>query len=66
MWKALWRWAKRRHPQKGNKWIKQRYFHFVGKRNWIFAASTGENSRMDVFLYTLCERWQLFRSHGIV
>ncbi|ECE7752120.1 group II intron reverse transcriptase/maturase [Salmonella enterica subsp. enterica serovar Ngili] len=54
IWKALWRWAKRRHPQKGNKWIKQRYFHFVGKRNWIFAASTGEKQPDGRFsLYTL-------------
>lgn len=42
IWKALWQWAVRRHPNKGKKWIKHRYFHSVGNRNWVFAATTGE------------------------
>lgn len=42
IWRALWQWAVRRHPRKSSVWIKQRYFHFVGARNWVFAATTGE------------------------
>ncbi|HFQ5889646.1 group II intron reverse transcriptase/maturase [Pseudomonas aeruginosa] len=42
IWRALWRWAKRRHPQKGGFWIRRRYFHSVGPRNWVFAAATGK------------------------
>jgi RNA-directed DNA polymerase len=42
VWKALWRWAKRRHPNKGARWVRRRYFHQVGQRNWVFAAPTGE------------------------
>jgi RNA-directed DNA polymerase len=42
IWRALWQWAVRRHPQKSNVWIKQRYFHSVGTRKWEFAAATGE------------------------
>ena len=38
IWKMLWQWAKRRHPMKGNRWIKDRYFKTEGNRNWIFAA----------------------------
>ncbi|MGF6777455.1 group II intron reverse transcriptase/maturase [Paraburkholderia sp. GAS334] len=34
----LWRWAKRRHPNKNTDWVKKRYFHTVGGRNWVFAA----------------------------
>jgi hypothetical protein len=33
---ALWRWAIRRHPQKGKRWIKRKYFKRVGSRNWVF------------------------------
>lgn len=33
----LWAWAKRRHPNKGVKWIKSRYWLSKGKRNWIFS-----------------------------
>lgn len=38
IWRVLWQWAVRRHPQKSSVWIKQRYFHSVGTRNWVFAA----------------------------
>lgn len=37
IWQALWRWACRRHPNKGKKWIKQRYFRCVKGRDWYFA-----------------------------
>ncbi len=36
IFKALWRWATRRHPKKGNRWIRQKYFKSVGDRNWVF------------------------------
>lgn len=37
IFKALWRWAKRRHPNKSAAWIKQRYFFKTEKgRDWCF------------------------------
>jgi len=42
IWQALWRWAKRRHPHQGSRWIKQRYFHRIGTLDWRFAVDTGE------------------------
>ena len=38
--KTLWQWAKRRHPQKGKKWIKEKYFKQLHGRDWTFAAIT--------------------------
>lgn len=38
VFKALWRWAVRRHPKKNFEWIKRRYFHQYGHRNWIFST----------------------------
>ncbi len=35
---ALWRWCKRRHPKKGVRWIKDKYFHKDKLRNWVFSA----------------------------
>lgn len=32
----IWKWCKRRHPNKGKKWIKSRYFKSNESRNWIF------------------------------
>jgi RNA-directed DNA polymerase len=40
IWRALWRWALRRHQKKRRKWIRNRYFHSVGTRHWVFAAET--------------------------
>jgi RNA-directed DNA polymerase len=41
IWKALWRWAKRRHPTKRKQWIKDRYFPSIGSRSWVFACHNG-------------------------
>lgn len=38
LFKCLWKWAKRRHPNKGSKWVKAKYFRTQGSRNWIFSA----------------------------
>lgn len=38
MWEQLWRWAKRRHPDKGHKWIANRYWSSIGTRNWVFCT----------------------------
>lgn len=35
---ALWRWACRRHPNKGRRWIKHRYFRRIEARDWLFAT----------------------------
>ena len=37
IWQALWRWACRRHPNKGKRWIKERYFRCIKGRDWRFA-----------------------------
>lgn len=40
IWRALWTWARRRHPQKGSRWIFRRYFRTIGAENGVFAADT--------------------------
>jgi RNA-directed DNA polymerase len=37
IWQSLWQWAKRRHPNKGRRWIAQRYWK-LGKPKWVFAT----------------------------
>jgi RNA-directed DNA polymerase len=32
----LWRWAVRRHPNKGRRWVKARYFTQVDGNRWVF------------------------------
>ncbi|OAD20874.1 RNA-directed DNA polymerase (Reverse transcriptase) [Candidatus Thiomargarita nelsonii] len=36
LWKSLYRWAKRRHPQKGRRWVVDKYFGYHNGRNWMF------------------------------
>lgn len=35
---SLWQWAKRRHPRKRRRWVKEKYFHTIGTRTWVFAG----------------------------
>jgi RNA-directed DNA polymerase len=37
IFEMLWRWSKRRHPQKSVSWIKKQYFTQKGNQNWRFA-----------------------------
>ena len=39
IFQKIWRWCLRRHHNKGLAWIKNRYFHKVGNRDWIFSMS---------------------------
>ena len=35
----LKRWAERRHPRKTKTWVKNKYWHTKGDRNWVFATT---------------------------
>jgi RNA-directed DNA polymerase len=53
VWSMLWQWAVRRHPNKGNKWIKEKYFKTRGARNWVFTATEErkDGKQRDVVLF---------------
>jgi RNA-directed DNA polymerase len=38
IFETLWRWARRRHPNKGKKWIKEKYFLPIEGRKWVFTG----------------------------
>ena len=38
LYQQLKRWAERRHPKKGKKWVADKYWHSQGNRNWVFAT----------------------------
>ena len=48
IWQKLWRWSRRRHPNKGKRWIKNKYFPREGTRIWVFKASGKEKGRTVV------------------
>jgi len=47
IFQALWRWSKRRHPNKGLHWIKKRYFNVQGNRDWCFAAKVTDRKAIE-------------------
>jgi RNA-directed DNA polymerase len=36
LWVPLWRWSVRRHPKKGARWVKDRYWPATGRYKWTF------------------------------
>jgi RNA-directed DNA polymerase len=38
IWQALWRWARRRHPNKSCRWVRRKYFRTLDYRHWVFAT----------------------------
>jgi RNA-directed DNA polymerase len=52
--KALWQWAKRRHPKKGTHWIQKRYYRQIGNQNWCFfgTAKAKDGQSIQKVLYT--------------
>jgi RNA-directed DNA polymerase len=49
LWYAIWRWARRRHPNKGRKWVKNKYFCSVGNDNWVFFGFNEKNVKVHLF-----------------
>ena len=47
IWRALWQWARRRHPKKSRAWVKKHYFPAQRNRAWTFAAKTGQQTPDD-------------------
>jgi RNA-directed DNA polymerase len=47
IWRMTWNWARRRHPRKRSKWIKDRYYASNGGRNGIFTDGETELFRMS-------------------
>jgi RNA-directed DNA polymerase len=46
IFKLLWQWAIRRHPNKPRRWIKEKYFKSVNNRNWVFSGETSDGEKL--------------------
>ncbi|MFB9068158.1 group II intron reverse transcriptase/maturase [Pseudofulvimonas gallinarii] len=44
IFRALWRWSKRRHSKKNARWIKEKYFPAIGVRNGCFPPITSRTT----------------------
>ena len=70
IWSMLWRWAVRRHPNKGARWVKEKYFKTRGTRNWVYAATekNADGTRAEIILLresdTPIQRHVKIKSHA--
>jgi RNA-directed DNA polymerase len=47
IWQYLWRWAKRRHPNKNTKWVRKRYFKTIKGNKWTFACTISDRRGIE-------------------
>ncbi len=47
VWQSLWQWGKRRHPHKTATWVKDRYFHHIDSRKWVYACKQLERRNTE-------------------
>ncbi len=48
IWKMLWKWCLRRHPNKGKRWVARKYFGTRAGARWRFHAKVGDTT---LYLY---------------
>ena len=53
VWQYSWRWAKRRHPNKNTKWVRNRYFKTINGNKWTFSCTTTDRrgKEKELILY---------------
>ncbi len=81
VWRIVYKWAKRRHPSKGRRWVVHRYFGVDEGRGWILGAGTTQlpnhnATRVSRFVKVrgnaspfdpaLHEYWEIRRKHRLV
>lgn len=47
IFQKIWAWAKRRHPNKGITWIRNKYYKKIGNRNWVFFSPRNKKDKKN-------------------
>lgn len=47
IFRSLWNWAKRRHPNKSRLWVKYKYYTRIAQRDWIFHSRRKGKAKKD-------------------
>jgi RNA-directed DNA polymerase len=58
IWIKTWKWAARRHPNKGRRWIKAKYFKTIDNQNWNFFGNfeSGQSIILEKMSSVVIER----------
>jgi len=66
IWRALWRWARRRHPNKSSEWVWKQYFQTLGHRHGAFATQTrGYDGQSRMLALTSASDTRIVRHVGV-
>lgn len=66
IWQAVWRWARRRHPNKTCEWVRMKYFRPLGNRHWVFNTVTrGDNDKPIRLALYLASDTRIVRHVGV-
>lgn len=44
LWLHLWKWGRKRHPKMSKIKLKEKYWHKVGKQNWVFGVKDNKGN----------------------
>ena len=44
IFRRIFKWGIKRHPNKGRKWIKKKYFHKIKNEDWVFASKINDTN----------------------
>lgn len=48
IWRKIWQWCRRRHPNKGRRWVAAKYFRSTGNRSWIFHGTEQNGKKHEL------------------
>jgi RNA-directed DNA polymerase len=64
IFKALWSWARRRHPKNKNaQWVRKKYFRTYGRRTWTFSGEVTGRDGKEKTVHLLYTSNTLIRRH---
>lgn len=52
LWMHLWKWARKRHPKMSKIKLKEKYWHQVGKKNWVFGVKVKDEIAITIQLHS--------------
>lgn len=66
IFELLWQWAKRRHPKKGRRWVKEKDFHTIGQRQWVFSGEIEGRKRETLTVHLINAAQTRIRRHRLI
>jgi RNA-directed DNA polymerase len=61
VFESLWNMLKSKHPKKGLRWIRDKYFTRIGLRNWCFFSKVKVKTGMKIYTLIKCTKTKIKR-----